>query len=75
MLRSWVGWVMRDVARQDGQIADSDHAALVELIGRTKKSLAQKPKDTVMASISIRTTLIKLFFGRCIERRIGIEII
>jgi IS5 family transposase len=44
-LRSRVGRVMRDVERQVAQVADSGRAALLELIGRTKRILAQKPKD------------------------------
>ena len=36
---------MRDVERQVAQVADSGRAALLELIGRTKRILAQKPKD------------------------------
>ena len=44
-LRSRVGRVMRDVERQVAQVADPGRAALMELIGRTKRILAQKPKD------------------------------
>lgn len=44
-LRSRVGRVMRDVERQVAQVSDSGRAALLELIGRTKRILAQKPKD------------------------------
>jgi transposase, IS5 family len=44
-LRSRVGRVMRDVERQVAQVADSDRAALQELIDRTKRILPQKPKD------------------------------
>ncbi len=44
-LRSRVGRVMRDVERQVPQVADSGRAALLELIGRTKRILTQKPKD------------------------------
>jgi IS5 family transposase len=44
-LRSRVGRVMRDVERQVAQVEDSGRAALLELIGRTKRILAQKPKD------------------------------
>ncbi|MGF6966981.1 hypothetical protein OKW43_004009 [Paraburkholderia sp. WC7.3g] len=44
-LRSHVGRVMRDVERQVAQVADSDRAALMELIGGTKRILAQKQKD------------------------------
>jgi IS5 family transposase len=36
---------MRDVERQVAQVADSGRVALLELIGRTKRILAQKPKD------------------------------
>ena len=36
---------MRDVERQATQVADSGRAALLELIGRTKRISAQKPKD------------------------------
>ncbi|MGF6608495.1 IS5 family transposase [Paraburkholderia sp. WSM4175] len=36
---------MRDVERQVTQVADSGRAALLELIGRTKRILAQKAKD------------------------------
>jgi IS5 family transposase len=43
--RSWVGRVMRDVERQAGQVGDSGHATLLELIARTKRILSQKPKD------------------------------
>jgi IS5 family transposase len=44
-LRSRVGRVMRDVERQVDAVADCSHAALQELIGRTKRILSQKPKD------------------------------
>jgi IS5 family transposase len=44
-LRSRVGRVMRDVERQVAQVADPGRAPLVELIGRTKRILSQKPKD------------------------------
>jgi IS5 family transposase len=44
-LRSRVGRVMRDVERQAGQVGDSGHAALLELVARTKRILSQKPKD------------------------------
>lgn len=44
-LRSRVGGAMHDVERQVAQVADSDRAALLELIGRTKQILSQKPKD------------------------------
>ena len=44
-LRSRVGLVMRDVEPQVAQVADPGRAALMELIGRTKRILAQKPKD------------------------------
>ena len=44
-LRSRVGRVMRDVERQVAQVADPGRAALLELIGRTKRILTQKAKD------------------------------
>ncbi|MGF6602608.1 IS5 family transposase [Paraburkholderia sp. GAS448] len=53
-LRSRVGRVIpqgdflrgvRDVERQVAQVADSGRAALLDLIYRTKRVLAQKPKD------------------------------
>ncbi|TCK96525.1 IS5 family transposase [Paraburkholderia sp. BL9I2N2] len=44
-LRSRVGRVMRDVERQAGQVAGSGHAALLDLVARTKRILSQKPKD------------------------------
>jgi IS5 family transposase len=44
-LRSRVGRVMRDVERQVALVADPGRAAVLELIGRTKRILAQKPKD------------------------------
>ena len=44
-LRSRVGRVMRDVERQVAQVADPSRTALMELIGRTKRVLAQRPKD------------------------------
>jgi transposase, IS5 family len=44
-LRSRVGREMRDVERQVAQVADSGRAALLELIGQTKRILAQKAKD------------------------------
>ncbi|MDP9651279.1 IS5 family transposase [Paraburkholderia caledonica] len=36
---------MRDVERQGDQVADSNRAALQELIDRTKRILSQKAKD------------------------------
>jgi transposase, IS5 family len=48
-LRSRVGRVMRDVERQVAQVSDSGRAALLELIDRTKRILAQKPKDKLYA--------------------------
>ena len=44
-LRSRVGRVMRDVQRQVDRASDSGRVALLELIARTKRILAQKPKD------------------------------
>jgi IS5 family transposase len=44
-LCSRVGRVMRDVERQMAHVADSDRASLQELVDRTKRILAQKPKD------------------------------
>lgn len=44
-LRSRVGRVMRDVERQASQVGDSGHAALLELVARTKRILSQKPKN------------------------------
>jgi IS5 family transposase len=44
-LRSRVGRVMRDVERQLDSVADTNRAALQELIGRTKRIVSQKPKD------------------------------
>ncbi|NVH78342.1 transposase, partial [Paraburkholderia sp. JPY432] len=44
-LRSRVGRVMRDVERQVNQVADLGCAELTELIARTRRILAQKPKD------------------------------
>ena len=44
-LRSRVGRVMRDVERQVAQVADPSRSALLELIGRAKRILSQKPKD------------------------------
>ena len=44
-LRSRVVRVMRDVERQVVQVADPSRAALMELIGRTKRIVAQKSKD------------------------------
>jgi IS5 family transposase len=44
-LRSRVGRVMRDVERQAGQVSESGHVALLELVARAKHILSQKPKD------------------------------
>ena len=44
-LRSRVGRVMRDVQRQVDRASDSGRVALLELIARTKRILAQKPTD------------------------------
>ncbi|MGF6995067.1 IS5 family transposase [Paraburkholderia sp. GAS32] len=44
-LRSRVERVMRDVERQFAKVANPGRPALLELIGRTKRILAQKPKD------------------------------
>ena len=44
-LRSRVGRVMRDVQRQAGQVQGSGHAALQDLIARTRRILSQKTKD------------------------------
>ena len=44
-LRSRVGRVMRDVQRQAGQVKGSGHAALQDLIARTRWILSQKTKD------------------------------
>jgi transposase, IS5 family len=43
--RFTTGDVMRDVERQVAQVAESGRAVLLELIDRTKRILAQKPKD------------------------------
>jgi transposase, IS5 family len=37
--------IMRDVERQVAHVADSGRAALMELIGRTKRILTQKLKE------------------------------
>jgi IS5 family transposase len=44
-LRSRVGRVMRDVQRQAGQVKGSGHAALQDLIARTRRIVSQKTKD------------------------------
>ncbi|MGF6960914.1 IS5 family transposase [Paraburkholderia youngii] len=44
-LRSRVGRVMRDVERQLDSVSDTGRSALTELIGRTRRILAQKQKD------------------------------
>ncbi|CAJ0780447.1 hypothetical protein R8510_04745 [Ralstonia chuxiongensis] len=44
-LRSRVGRVMRDVARQLGSVAAQSRTSLEELIGRAKRILSQKQKD------------------------------
>jgi IS5 family transposase len=45
-LRSRVGRVMRDVERQLESVADTGRSALQELIGRTRRILSQKQKDS-----------------------------
>ena len=44
-LRSRVGRVMRDVERQIESVAEPSRVALRELLTRTKRIIAQKPKD------------------------------